>query len=292
MKVLMAEVNISEGKDLDLVEQVKAALLDGEAVDVMDINSNAKHNRTVFTYKGSPEAVLDGTKRLAAKAIELIDMTKHTGSHPRIGAVDVVPFIPVKDVSIDEALVIARAFGKYLGDELGVPVYYYEDAATCEERKNLVRIRKGEYEALCERMKDPAWVPDEGPKDFNAKSGATVTGVRFPLVAFNVNLKTADIAIAKQIVKAVRGAAGGYQNVRAIALPLEERGIVQVSMNLTNYEKTPIHRVFETIKSEASQYGILVEDCELVGPVPVYALEEVLKFYLRTHTFSMEQLYF
>ena len=292
MKVLMAEVNISEGKDLDLVEQVKAALLDGEAVDVMDINSNANHNRTVFTYKGSPEAVLDGTKRLAAKAIELIDMTKHTGSHPRIGAVDVVPFIPVKDVSIDEALVIARAFGKYLGDELGVPVYYYEDAATCEERKNLVRIRKGEYEALCERMKDPAWVPDEGPKDFNAKSGATVTGVRFPLVAFNVNLKTADIAIAKQIVKAVRGAAGGYQNVRAIALPLEERGIVQVSMNLTNYEKTPIHRVFETIKSEASQYGILVEDCELVGLVPVYALEEVLKFYLRTHTFSMEQLYF
>ena len=141
-------------------------------------------------------------------------------------------------------------------------------------------------------MKDPAWVPDEGPKDFNAKSGATVTGVRFPLVAFNVNLKTAHIAIAKQIVKAVRGAAGGYQNVRAIALPLEERGIVQVSMNLTNYEKTPIHRVFETIKSEASQYGILVEDCELVGPVPVYALEEVLKFYLRTHTFSMEQLYF
>lgn len=137
MKVLMAEVNISEGKDLDLVEQVKAALLDGEAVDVMDINSNANHNRTVFTYKGSPEAVLDGTKRLATKAIELIDMTKHTGSHPRIGAVDVVPFIPVKDVSIDEALVIARAFGKYLGDELGVPVYYYEDAATCEERKIL-----------------------------------------------------------------------------------------------------------------------------------------------------------
>lgn len=292
MKVLMAEVNISEGKNLDLVEQVKAALLDGEEVDVMDINSNANHHRTVFTYKGSPEAVLEGTKRLAAKAIELIDMTKHTGSHPRIGAVDVVPFIPVKDITIEEALVVARAFGKYLGDKLGVPVYYYEDAATCEERKNLVRIRKGEYEALCERMKDPAWVPDEGPKEFNAKSGATVTGVRFPLVAFNVNLKTADIAIAKQIVKAVRGAAGGYQNVRAIALPLEERGIVQVSMNLTNYEKTPIHRVFETIKSEASQYGILVEDCELVGPVPVYALEEVLKFYLRTHTFSMEQLYF
>lgn len=292
MKVLLAEVNISEGKDLELVEKVKAALLDGEPVELMDLNSNPNHHRTVFTYKGSPEAVLAGTKRLAAKAIELIDMTTHNGSHPRIGAVDVVPFIPVKDVTIEEALVIARDFGKYLGDELGVPVYYYEDAASCEERKNLVRIRKGEYEGLCERMKDPAWVPDEGPKDFNAKSGATVTGVRFPLVAFNVNLKTDDITIAKKIVKAVRGVAGGYQNVRAIALPLEERGIVQVSMNLTNYEKTPIHRVFETIKSEASQYGILIDDCELVGPVPVYALEDVLKFYLRTHTFTMEQLYF
>ena len=292
MKVLMAEVNISEGTDMNLVEQVKAALLAGEPVDVMDINSNTDHNRTVFTYKGNPEAVLAGTKRLAAKAIELIDMTKHSGSHPRMGAVDVVPFIPVREVSIDEALVIARAFGRFLGDELGVPVYYYEDAATCEERKSLPKIRKGEYEGLCERMKDPAWIPDEGPKEFNPKSGATVTGVRFPLVAFNVNLKTSDIALAKKIVKAVRGAAGGYQHVRAIALPLEERGIVQVSMNLTNYEKTPIHRVFETIKSEASQYGVLVEDCELVGPVPVYALEDVLKFYLRAHTFSMEQLYF
>lgn len=292
MKVLMAEVNISEGKDMELVEQVKTALLSGEPVDVMDINSNVNHNRTVFTYKGEPQAVLEGTKRLAAKAIELIDMTKHTGSHPRMGAVDVVPFIPVKDISIDEALVIARAFGKFLGDELGVPVYYYEDAATSEERKTLPKIRKGEYEGLCERMKYPAWVPDEGPKEFNAKSGGTVTGVRFPLVAFNVNLKTSDMTLAKKIVKAVRGAAGGYQNVRAIALPLKERGIVQVSMNLTNYEKTPIHRVFETIKSEASQYGVLVEDCELVGPVPVYALEEVLKFYLRVHSFSMDQLYF
>lgn len=292
MKVLMAEVNISEGKNSDLVEQVKAALLAGEPLDIMDINSNADHNRTVFTYKGSPKAVLEGTKRLAAKAIELIDMTKHSGSHPRIGAVDVVPFIPVKEVSIEEALTVAKAFGHFVGSELGVPVYYYEDAASNEVRKSLVRIRKGEYEALEERMKDPDWVPDEGPGQFNAKSGATVTGVRFPLVAFNVNLKTADMAIAKRIVKAVRAATGGYQYVRAIALLLEDRGIVQVSMNLTNYEKTPIHRVFETIKSEASQYGILVEDCELVGPLPVYALEDVLKFYLRAHTFSMDQIYF
>lgn len=176
--------------------------------------------------------------------------------------------------------------------KLGVPVYYYEDAATSEERKSLPKIRKGQYEGLEEKMKDPAWKPDEGPSSFNAKSGATVTGVRFPLVAFNVNLQTKDLDIGKKIVKAVRAVTGGYQYVRAIALVLEDRdGIVQVSMNLTNYEKTPIHRVFETIKSEASQYGVGVVDCDLVGPVPVYALQDVLKFYLRTHNFKIEQLY-
>lgn len=291
MKVLMAEVNISEGCNQALIQQVKEALLNGEPVELMDLNSNPDHNRTVFTYKGEPTAVLEATKRLAQKAIELIDMTNHRGSHPRIGAVDVVPFIPVKDVSIEEALKIARQFGAFMGS-LGVPVYYYEDAATCEERKTLPKIRKGEYEGLAAKIQDPNWKPDEGPNQFNAKSGATVTGVRFPLIAFNVNLKSADLEIAKRIVKAVRAATGGYQCVRAIALPLEDRGIVQISMNLTNYEKTPIHRVFETIRSEASQYGILVEDCELVGPVPVYALETVLKFYLRVHSFSMEQIYF
>ena len=157
---------------------------------------------------------------------------------------------------------------------------------------SLPKIRKGQYEGLEEKMKDPAWKPDEGPSEFNAKSGATVTGVRFPLVAFNVNLQTKDLDIGKKIVKAVRAVTGGYQCVRAIALVLEDRdGIVQVSMNLTNYEKTPIHRVFETIKSEASQYGVGVVDCDLVGPVPVYALQDVLKFYLRTHNFKIEQLY-
>lgn len=291
MKVLMAEVNISEGKNEELVNAVKAALFAGGNVELIDLNSDADHNRTVFTYKGEPKEVLEGTKQLAKKAIELIDMTTHKGSHPRMGAVDVVPFIPVKDVEISEAVEIAKEFGEYLGS-IGVPVYYYEDAATSEERKSLVKIRKGEYEGLCEKMKDTAWIPDEGPKDFVPKSGATVTGVRFPLVAFNVNLRTTDLDVAKKIVKAVRGATGGYQNVRAIALTLEEKNIVQVSMNLVNYVKTPIHRVFETIKSEANSYGVTVAGAELVGPVPVYALEDVLKFYLQVHDFSMEQIYF
>lgn len=291
MKCLMAEVNFSEGKDQSLIGQVRDAMLDGEPIELMEISSDADHNRTVFTFKGEPRAVLEATKRLSAKAVELIDMAKHTGAHPRIGAVDVVPFIPVKDVTIDEALEICREYGKFMG-QLGVSVYYYEDAATREERKSLPRIRKGQYEGLEEKLKDPDWVPDEGPATFNAKSGATVTGVRFPLVAFNVNLQTKDLEIGKKIVKAVRAATGGYQHVRAIALTLEDRGgIVQVSMNLTNYEKTPIHRVFETIKSEASQYGVSVLDCDLVGPVPVYALQDVLKFYLRVHNFKLDQLY-
>lgn len=291
MKCLMAEVNFSEGTNEELINQVKEAMLAGEPIDLMEISSDTNHNRTVFTFKGEPRNVLEATKRLSAKAVELIDMTTHYGAHPRIGAVDVVPFIPVKDVTIEDALEICREYGKFMGG-LGVPVYYYEDAATCEERKSLPKIRKGQYEGLEEKMKDPNWKPDEGPSSFNAKSGATVTGVRFPLVAFNVNLQTTDLEIGKKIVKAVRAATGGYQHVRAIALSLEDRsGIVQVSMNLTNYERTPIHRVFETIKSEASQYGVGIVDCDLVGPVPVYALRDVLKFYLHAHSFKMDQLY-
>lgn len=292
MKQLLAEVNISEGTDLELVEQVKNALIENNDIDLIDLNSDKDHNRTVFTYKGEPEAVLEGTKRLAKKAIELIDMTKHTGSHPRMGAVDVVPFIPARNVTTEEAVVIAKEFGKYLGS-LGVPVYYYEEAATNPGRKSLVDIRRGQYEGLEEKMKDENWIPDEGPSTFNPKSGATVTGSRFPLVAFNVNLNTEDINIAKKVVKAVRGAKGGYTAVRAIALEIPEKKQVQISMNLVNYEMTPIHRVYETIKSELSRYNVTVADTELVGPVPLEALEEVLKFYLHvSDEFSMDQIYY
>ncbi|MEG0642102.1 MAG: glutamate formimidoyltransferase [Clostridium sp.] len=287
MKVLMAEVNISEGKDLELVNQVKEELLLNNDVKLIDLNSDKDHNRTVFTYTGEPNAVLEGTKRLSKKAVELIDMTTHKGSHPRMGAVDVVPFIPVKDVTTEEAVEIAKEYGKYLGT-LGVSVYFYEDAHP--DKRSLVKIRKGEYEALKEKMEN-GFLPDEGPTVFNPKSGGTVTGVRFPLIAFNVNLKSTDLDVAKKIVKAVRGASGGYQCVRAIALPVEGKDLVQISMNLINYEKTPIHRVFETIKLEARSFGIIVESTELVGPVPVMALEDMMKFYLQVHSFDMEQVY-
>jgi glutamate formiminotransferase len=290
MKRLMAEVNISEGKDQEKIEQVLAELMKDPEIDLIDRDSDKDHNRTVFTYVGEPDVVLEGTKRLVKKAIELIDMNNHSGSHPRIGAVDVVPFIPVKNISIEEAVEIAKNFGAYLGS-LGVPVYYYEEAASAPERKSLVKIRKGQYEGLEEKMKLDKWKPDEGPCSFVSKSGATVTGVRFPLVAFNVNLATDDLSIGKSIVKAIRGAKGGYVNIRAIALMLEDRNLVQVSMNIINYEETPIHRVFETIKSEALSYGVLVKDTELVGPVPLEALEDVLKHYLQTKKFDMKQIY-
>lgn len=291
-KVLMAEVNISEGTDIELVNKVKEAFLSVDGIEVVDIDSNEDHNRTVFTYKGEPDNVLEATKRLAKKAVELIDMTKHKGSHPRMGAVDVVPFIPVKEMTTDDCVEIAKEFAKYLGS-LGVPVYLYEDAQEKEYRKSLPKIRKGQYEALEEKMKDEMWQPDEGPKEFNPKSGATVTGARFPLVAFNINLDTDDLDIGKKIVKSVRAAAGGYTYVRAIALKLEERNEVQVSMNMINFEKTPIHRVYETIKSEANRYNVNIVDTELVGPVPLPAIRDVLDFYIKiADTFSLDQIYF
>jgi glutamate formiminotransferase len=197
--------------------------------------------------------------------------------------------MPIRDMKTEEAVEIAREFGKFVA-ELGVPVYYYEDAATRPERSTLPKIRKGQYEALEEKLKDPAWVPDEGPAIFNPRAGAMVTGVRFPLLAFNVNLRTTELSIADRIAKAVRHINGGYRYVRAIGLELEGTGMVQVSMNLVNYAKTPIPRVLDTIRSEAARYGVSVAGTELVGPVPLGAIEEVLKHYLQVHDFSMDQI--
>jgi len=289
MKILLAEVNISEGRDESVIDAVRDALLEGKTVRMIDFNSDRDHNRSVFTYLGEPGAVLEATKRLALKAVELIDMTRHHGSHPRMGAVDVVPFIPVEGVEISEAVEIAKDFGRFMGAH-GVPVYYYEDAATQAHRKSLVDIRKGEYEALAEKMAKPEWVPDEGPKTFVPRTGALVTGVRFPLVAFNVNLRTNDLEIANQIARSVRFLNGGFRFVRAIGLRLTDKDMVQVSMNLVNFTKTPIPRVMEAIRTEAARFGVLIAEAELVGPVPLLALEEVVRHYLQVHKFSIDQI--
>jgi glutamate formiminotransferase / 5-formyltetrahydrofolate cyclo-ligase len=288
-KVLLCEPNISEGIDLTLVNDVLDQVRQFSEIKILDVSSDADHNRSVFTYLGEPQLVLQATKALALKALERIDMRTHHGSHPRMGAVDVAPFIPVRGMEIAEAVMISREFGRFIGS-LGVPVYYYEAAALRPEREKLPDIRKGQYEALEAKLRDPAWAPDEGPAIFNAKAGGLVTGVRFPLVAFNVNLHTTDVTIAERIAKAVRHINGGYRHVRAMGLALEEKGQVQVSMNLVNYAQTPIPRVLETIRAEALSYGVLIAGTELVGPVPLEALEAVLKYYLQAHEFKMDQI--
>jgi glutamate formiminotransferase len=289
VKILMCVPNLSEGKRREIVDQVVDQVRRVPGVKILNYSSDPDHNRSVLTYLGEPGLVLQATKAMTETAFELIDMRKHQGSHPRMGAVDVVPFIPIQGMETEEAIRVAREFGGFVGS-LGIPVYYYEEAATCPERVSLVDIRRGEYEGLKEKLKHPAWKPDEGPERFNPKSGAVITGARLPLIAFNVNLHTTDLAIAKQIADAVRHAKGGYRFVRAMGLALKDQGMVQVSMNLTNYVKTPIPRVLETIRSEASRHGVGVAGCELVGPIPLGAVEDVLRHYLQLHDFSMDQI--
>jgi glutamate formiminotransferase len=288
-KILLCELNMSEGRDAALIGPVTEALRITPGVVVMDVDSDKDHNRTVYTWIGEPEDVLRGAMNLTEVALERIDMAKHRGSHPRMGAVDVVPFVPVRNVEAAEALEIARRYGAFLGGK-GVPVYYYEEAATRPERQNLVDLRKGQYEALPEKMADEAWRPDEGPFAFVPRWGATVTGVRFPLVAYNVNLRTSDLSVAREIAKRMRFSTGGLRFVRAIGLPLEEKGMVQVSMNLTNYEKTPIPVVYDMIRALAAAYGVAVAEAELVGPVPLAALQDVVRHCLQVHRFDVSQI--
>lgn len=288
-EVLMCEANVSEGRRLDLVEEFVDAVRAVDGVSIADYSSDADHHRSVITFLGPPERVLEGAKALATAVLAKVDMREHAGEHPRQGALDVVPFIPLRGVSTERAVEIAREFGGWLGEQ-GVPVYFYEDAATRPERQSLPKIRKGEYEALEAKLADPEWAPDAGPADFNAKAGATVTGARFPLIAFNVNLRTEDLEIAKTIARAVRHINGGYKAVRGMGFALEDKKMVQVSMNLVNYTETPIPRVLETVRSEAARYGVAVAGTELIGPVPLGALEEVVRHYLQTHDFETEQV--
>jgi len=290
MKALMCVPNISEGTDLTVVEKVVDAVRSVPGVMLLDYSSNADHNRSVITYIRQPEPVASATKKLAENALEHIDMTVHKGKHPRQGAVDVVPFIPIREISEEEAVSIARDFGHWVGEALAVPVYFYEDAATRPERQNLAKVRKGQYEALAEKLKDPKWAPDEGPCKFVPKSGSMQVSSRFPLVAFNINLATTDLDIADSIAKSVRFINGGFRFVRAIGLSLKEEGMVQVSMNLTHYEKTPIPMVAEAVKREAARYGVSVVGTELVGPVPLGAMVQVFRYYLQAHDFSMDQV--
>jgi glutamate formiminotransferase len=289
-KLIECVPNFSEGRNKEVIESIIDEVRKVEGVKLLDYSSDMDHNRTVVTFIGGPDEVKTAAFNLTKKASELIDMTVHTGGHPRMGATDVIPFIPVADVDMDECIEIARQVGKRIGDELNIPVYLYESAATRPERVNLAEVRKGQYEGFFEKIKDKDWKPDFGPGEMNVKSGATAVGARVPLVAYNVNLGTSDINIADKIAKAVRHIGGGLRFVKAMGVKLEERNIVQVSMNLTNYEKTAVYRAHEMVKMEAKRYGVPVIGSEVIGLVPMKALIDCAEYYLQIENFSMDQV--
>jgi glutamate formiminotransferase / 5-formyltetrahydrofolate cyclo-ligase len=289
MEILQCVPNFSEGRDPAFLEELRR-VLDEFPVKVLDLSMDADHNRADCTFLGDPEAVEECATAVTSRAVELVDMRKHTGAHPRMGAVDVVPFVPISGVTMDDAAEIARRFGTAFGERHAIPVFFYEEAATSEARRNLADVRRGEYEGMREKLLEPEWTVDAGPQEFNERSGVTAVGARMPLIAFNVNLLTDDVEVAKKIAGAVRHVGGGLRYVKAMGLELGEEGVVQVSMNLVNYRGTPIHRAVELVKAEAARYGVGVRNCELVGLVPIEALQEVVSYYLQIPAFGVEQV--
>lgn len=289
-KLVECVPNFSEGRRGDVVEAIVDAARGVPGVKVLDYSSDPDHNRTVLTFVGDPESAKKAAFACCAKAAELIDMEKHHGEHPRIGATDVIPFIPVANVTMEECVELAHSLGKDIGEKLNIPVYFYEEAAKRPQMRSLPKVREGQYEGLKELIKTPERAPDEGPQTMHPTAGATVVGARPFLIAFNINLSTGDLAIAKRIAQTIREAKGGYKYCRAMGVMLEERGIAQVSINMTNYEGTPLHRVFETVKSEAARYGVNIVSSEIIGLTPMQALLDVADFYLRLEGFSRKQV--
>lgn len=282
--------NFSEGRRKEVVDSIVFEIEDVEGVHLLDVEMDASHNRSVITFVGGPREVGEAAFNAAKKAIELINMEEHSGEHPRIGAIDVVPFIPISGVTMEECVELARNLGKRVGEDLDVPVYLYEEAATREDRRDLANVRRGEYEGLKKAISEPERKPDYGPARMHPTAGAVAIGARNFLIAFNVYLATSDVNIAKKIARAVRCSSGGLRYVKALGLFIRERGQAQVSMNLTNYELTPIHRVFEMVKREADRYGIALRGSEIVGLVPAKALFDCAESFLGLQDFDTKQI--
>jgi len=289
-KIIECIPNFSEGRDKEVIENIMQTLRCRDNVKMLDYSSDYDHNRTVVTIIGTPEGLERAISDFAEKIYENIDMRKHKGEHPRMGALDVVPFVPVKGVEIEECIELAKRVGRNLSEKFHIPVYLYEDAATSKSRQNLAAIRKGQYEGFFEKIKQKEWKPDFGPEEVNLKGGCLAVGVRFPLVAFNVNLSTNDINIANNIARVIRNIGGGLRFVKAMGVSLVERDIVQISMNLVNYEKTAIYRAFEMIRIEAKRYGVNIIGSEVVGLVPMDALINTAEYYLQIENFSKDQI--
>jgi len=278
--------NVSEGRDQAAIEGMAAAIRTVGAVRLLDVLPDVDHHRTVFTLVGAPDGVAEAVLRLFAVALPRIDLRVHRGEHPRMGAVDVVPFVPVRGATMADCVDLAHRVGREVWERFRVPAYLYEEAATRPERRDLAAIRRGEFEGFPEKILHPDWAPDFGERVVHPTAGVTAIGAREFLIAFNVNLGTSDLKIAKAIAHAVRGSSGGLRYVKALGLTLDERGIVQVSMNLTNYKKTPLARALELVRGEAARYGVPVVGTEIVGLVPEGALLDAAAHYLGVERFS------
>ncbi len=285
-KLVECVPNYSEGRRGEIIEKIADCFRGRKGVWLLDVSSDKDHNRTVITAVGEPSELFNAVFESVRVASELINMEEHRGEHPRIGATDVIPFVPLRGVTMEECVTLARELGKKIADELGIPVYLYEEAALRPERRKLEVIRKGQYEGLKEEISKPERHPDYGPPKLHPTAGATVVGARKPLIAFNINLGTTDIDIAKKIAQFVRASSGGLAYVKAIGVDLKDKGLVQVSMNLTDYTKNSIYRVFELVKMEAERWGVPIVESEIIGLLPAEALFDSISYYLKLHNFD------
>ncbi|MGQ7461351.1 glutamate formimidoyltransferase [Streptococcus suis] len=278
--------NFSEGRNQEIIDGLVATAKSVPGVTLLDYSSDQSHNRSVFTLVGDEESIQEGAFQLVKYASEKIDMTQHTGEHPRMGATDVLPFVPVKDISMEECVQLARKVAERINKELAIPVFLYEEAASRPERQNLAKVRKGQFEGMPEKLLEEDWAPDFGERKIHPTAGVTAVGARMPLVAYNVNLDTDNLEIANKIAKIIRGSGGGYKYCKAIGIMLEGRNIAQVSMNMVNLEKCSLYRTFETIRFEAKRYGVSIIGSEIVGLAPAKALVDVAEYYLQLEEFD------
>ncbi|HEP6874675.1 TPA: glutamate formimidoyltransferase [Streptococcus pyogenes] len=285
-KIVECIPNFSEGQNQAVIDGLVATAKSIPGVTLLDYSSDASHNRSVFTLVGDDQSIQEAAFQLVKYASENIDMTKHHGEHPRMGATDICPFVPIKDITTQECVEISKQVAERINRELGIPIFLYEDSATRPERQNLAKVRKGQFEGMPEKLLEEDWAPDYGDRKIHPTAGVTAVGARMPLVAFNVNLDTDNIDIAHKIAKIIRGSGGGYKYCKAIGVMLEDRHIAQVSMNMVNFEKCSLYRTFETIKFEARRYGVNVIGSEVIGLAPAKALIDVAEYYLQVEDFD------
>lgn len=281
--------NFSVGRDKLTLEKILDEIREKD-VKLLDYSMDRDHNRSVVTFIGEPEKVLEAAFAATKKAAELIDMSGHKGEHPRMGATDVIPLIPISGITIEECIDLSEILGARIGEELDIPVYLYEESASSEERRNLADVRRGQYEGMKEKLQLEGWEPDFGTRELNVRAGVTAVGARMPLVAYNINLDTNNLDIANKISRAIRARGGGFTYCKAIGIEVAERDIVQVSINMTDFTKTPLFRVFDTVEREAKRYGVNVIGSEIIGLVPMNALIDVADYYLRLEEFSQDQI--